>query len=40
VMLWININSFVLLIGFELNASVKKARMEGRILPRKNKIKV
>lgn len=35
VMLWININSFVLLIGFELNASVKKARMEGKILPRR-----
>jgi len=34
VMLWININSFVLLIGFELNASVKKARMEGKILPK------
>ncbi|MFT6716820.1 MAG: membrane protein [Saprospiraceae bacterium] len=38
VMLWININSFVLLIGFELNASVKKARMEGKILPRKRKV--
>ena len=37
VMLWININSFVLLIGFELNASVKKARMEGKILPRKKR---
>ncbi len=32
VMLWININSFVLIIGFELNASVKKARMEGKKL--------
>ena len=32
VMLWININSFVLLIGFELNASIKKARMEGKML--------
>lgn len=32
VMLWININSFVLLIGFELNASIKKARMEGKKL--------
>ena len=32
VMLWININSFVLLIGFELNAAVKKARMEGKVL--------
>lgn len=32
VLLWININSFVLLIGFELNASIKKARMEGKKL--------
>jgi membrane protein len=32
VMLWININSFLLLIGFELNASIKKARLEGKIL--------
>lgn len=32
VMLWININSAILLIGFELNAAVKKARMEGKSL--------
>lgn len=32
VMLWININAFVLLIGFELNASIKKAHMEGKML--------
>ena len=38
VMLWININAFVLIIGFELNASVKKARMEGKMVPsRKDK---
>lgn len=29
VLLWININSYLLLIGFELNASIKKARLEG-----------
>lgn len=35
VMLWININSYLLLIGFELNASIKKARLEGKILDHK-----
>ncbi len=32
VLLWININSYLLLIGFELNASIKKARLEGKML--------
>lgn len=40
VLLWININSFVLIIGFELNAAIKRAKMDGKIIPSLKKEKL
>lgn len=35
VMLWFHLNSFIMLVGFELNAAISKAKIEGKIVSSK-----